>query len=105
MKKSFALILTILVAGTLCFNACGPSAKEIEAEKKRVQDSIAAAEAAMAAELERQADSIEAAVAKAKADSLEQALEEAKEAAKPKPKPKPKMNTSPETTQPGVGRG
>ena len=103
MKKSFALILTILITGTLCFNACGPSAKEKEAERVRIQDSIAAAEVAMAAELERQADSIKMEIMKQKEDSLKAALEAATEAAKPKPKPKPKP--APETTKPGTGRG
>ena len=71
MKKLSSLLL---VAGTLAFVACGPSAEELE--KKR-QDSIAKADSIAAVEAEVQAakekaiqDSIAAAAEKAQADSI-----------------------------------
>lgn len=79
MKKFASLML---VAGTLAFVACGPSAEEIE--KKR-QDSIAKADSIAAVQAEIQAakekaaqDSIAAVQEKAKADSIAKAEEEAK---------------------------
>ena len=71
MKKLSSLLL---VAGTLAFVACGPSAEELE--KKR-QDSIAKADSIAAVEAEVQAakekaiqDSIAAAAEKVQADSI-----------------------------------
>ncbi|HBX52239.1 MAG: hypothetical protein A2275_13530 [Bacteroidetes bacterium RIFOXYA12_FULL_35_11] len=71
MKKLSSLLL---VAGTLAFVACGPSAEELE--KKR-QDSIATADSIAAVEAEVQAakekaiqDSIAAVAEKAQADSI-----------------------------------
>lgn len=46
MKKVLALLL---VAGMFSFYACGPSAEEKAASEKAMQDSIAAADAAMRA--------------------------------------------------------
>lgn len=78
--KRFASLM--LVAGTLAFVACGPSAEEIE--KKR-QDSIAKADSIAAVQAEIQAakekaiqDSIAAAQEKAKQDSIAKAEEEGK---------------------------
>ena len=76
MKK---LLTLVAVAGMFTFYACGPSAEQKAATEKAQQDSIAAAEAAMAQEEAAKAqamqDSIAAAEAtmaaeKAKADSI-----------------------------------
>jgi hypothetical protein len=60
MKKVLALLL---VAGMFSFYACGPSAEEKAAQEKAMQDSIAAADAAMKA-------AEEAAAQQATADSM-----------------------------------
>ena len=85
MKRLASLML---VAGTLAFVACGPSAEELE--KKR-QDSIAKADSIAAVQAEIQAakekmvqDSIAAVQEKAKADSLAKAEEEGKKKGKKK---------------------
>lgn len=79
MKRLASLML---VAGTLVFVACGPSAEQIE---KARQDSIAKADSIAAVQAEIQAakekmvqDSIAAVQEKAKADSLAKAEEESK---------------------------
>lgn len=79
MKKLSSLLL---VAGTLAFVACGPSAEELE---KARQDSIAKADSIAAVEAEIQAakekqiqDSIAAVAEKAKQDSIAAAEEKGK---------------------------
>ena len=82
MKKVILMSLTIAMTGL--FISCGPGKEEMEAEAKRVADSIATVEAEAkkvadeqlaAAETQRVVDSTAAAeaVAKAAADSLEAA--------------------------------
>lgn len=80
MKKLFAVLA---VAG-LAFVACGPSAEEIAAEEKRVQDSIAAEEqrvqdsiALAEAEAARIAAEEAAAVAAAEAEAAQNAAKKA----------------------------
>lgn len=89
MKKVLTLVA---VAGMFSFVACGPSAEEIAAKEKAKQDSIAAVEAAQAAEeaakLEAEAkekatqDSIAAAQAAQAAEEAKKAEEEAAKAKK-----------------------
>jgi hypothetical protein len=79
MKKLFTLFV---VAGMLSFVACGPSAKEKEAQEQKMkdslaevhkQDSIAKAEAAQMAAEQAKKDSI------AKADSIANAEKDKKD--------------------------
>ncbi len=79
MKKLASLML---VAGTLVFVACGPSAEQLE---KVRQDSIAKADSIAAVQAEIQAakekaiqDSISAAQEKVRQDSIAKAEEESK---------------------------
>jgi hypothetical protein len=111
MKKS---LLTVAIAGLMLVVACGPSAEEIAAEKKRIEDSIAAVKAAQEAEAKRVADSIAAAEAQAAAekkrieDSIAAATAAAAEAAKKKSSGSAKKTPAPAPTpapaSPG-GRG
>ena len=85
MKK---LLTLVIAGGMLAFYACGPSAAEIEAAKKKTQDSIQAVndsvakiEAAAAAEqlrLDSIAKADAEAIAKAKQDSIDAAAANAK---------------------------
>lgn len=85
MKKALTLIAA---AGLFTFAACGPSAKEKAAAEKLKQDSIATAEAALAAaeadKAKAAADSTAAyaAAEAAKANEAAKAAEEAEAAAK-----------------------
>lgn len=94
--KKFYTLLTI-AAGTMMFVACGPSAAELEAEKKRVEDStiaaqaeqarldsIAAAEAAAAADAARLDSLRQDSIAKAEAAAAEAAAKKGSKKAAPK---------------------
>lgn len=85
----------ILAAGMLAFVACGPSAEEKAAAEKAKQDSVAAAQkmvddsiaaANAAAAQQAMQDSINMAMEKAKADSIEAAAKKKANAPKPKTK-------------------
>jgi hypothetical protein len=95
MKK---IVSIITLATAVSFLACGPSAEELEKEKKRIADSTRVADstkaAAEAAEAQRIADSTNAANEMKRiadstrvADSL--AALKPKGGSKPTPKPKP----------------
>ena len=104
MKKVLSLIA---IAAMTTLVACGPSAEEKAAAEKAKQDSIVAAEAAIAeaeAEAQATADSIAAveaaaAAAQATADSLAAA-----EAAAKKPAGKPAKKEAP-VVKAGQGKG
>ena len=89
MKRITTMMLAV---GMLAFVACGPSAEEKAAIEKAKQDSIAAAQkmvddsiaAANAAMEKARMDSMNMAMEKMKADSI--AAAEAKKSARPKPK-------------------
>jgi hypothetical protein len=91
MKK---LLTLVLAGGMLSFIACGPSAEEIEREKKRVADSIARADSIKQAEEAARQAAIQDSIAKAQAaekarqDSIR--IADSIAAAKKEPKPKPK---------------
>lgn len=101
MKRKFLPLMLVAVL-TAPIVSCGPSQEEIEAEKKRVADSIATVEAeakrvsdsiaSAEAEAKRVADSIVAAEAEAKrvADSIEAAKSKKGGKAKPPKKEEPK---------------
>lgn len=81
MKKVFSLI-AVAVAAT--FVACGPSAEEqakLEAEKKRIEDSIAAALNAAQEAAENAAQTVDSA-AQAASESAATATQSAQEATK-----------------------
>jgi len=102
MKK---IIFLSLIAGMFFLASCGPSEAEIAAEKKRVDDSIAEAQSALAAIEQARLDSI------ALADSLELvrvndsiALAEAAKKTGGKPKaPKAPETKVPDTKTPTTG--
>ncbi|MES2590432.1 MAG: hypothetical protein V4608_01020 [Bacteroidota bacterium] len=77
MKKVFTLVA---VAGMFTFVACGPSAEEKAAKEKMTQDSIAAVEAAKAAEEAAKAQATADSAAKFAADEAAKAEEAAKAA-------------------------
>ena len=83
MKRLASLML---VAGTLAFVACGPSAEEKEKARQdsiAKADSIAAVQAVIQAAKEKmEQDSIMAVQEKAKADSIAKAEEEGKKGKK-----------------------
>lgn len=87
MKK---LLTLVLAGGMASFIACGPSAEEIEKEKKRMADSIARADSIKQAEEAAIQDSIAKAQAaeKDRLDSIRVADSIAAAANKPKPKSK-----------------
>lgn len=110
MKKSF---LTVAIAGLMLVVACGPSAEEIAAEKKRVEDSIAAVraaeeaakkaaeeEAARKAAEEAEAKRIQDSIAAAEAAAAEAKAKKSSGGAKKAPAPAP----TPAPANPG-GRG
>ncbi len=119
MKK----VSLIFTAAAMAFLAsCGPSAEEKAAEQKRIDDSIAAADAARVqdslAQVEKmKQDSIASAQKamedslkmKAMQDSLAAAQDKLKKASAPKPKPKattpPKQDEKPKEAKPAMGRG
>jgi len=74
MKKLFTVLA---IASMATFIACGPSAEEKAAQEKRIQDSIAAAEAAI-----EQAKQDSIAAAQAAADTTAQAADTTKKEAK-----------------------
>jgi len=74
MKKLFTVLA---IASMATFIACGPSAEEKAAQEKRIQDSIAAAEAAI-----EQAKQDSIAAAQASADTTAQAADTTKKEAK-----------------------
>ena len=111
MKKSIVLIL---VAGMLSFSACGPSAKEREAEEARVRDSIAndstmaaqaAAEEAMRISQDSLARIAQDSAMSAMQDSIAMAKTPGKKPAKPRLIDPGKKDQKPEDVKPGTGRG
>lgn len=119
MKKVLPVFVGLVMAS---MTACGPSAEEVAAEKKRVEDSIAAALAAQIqdslarVEQARQDSLAQAALAlqdslkmKAMEDSLAALTKKVQQATKPKSKPKtttpPTQDTKPTEAKPGMGRG
>ena len=107
-------LLTLALAGTALFTACGPSAEEKAAQEQAMKDSIAAAEQAradslIAAQQKAMEDSL--AAVKAYEDSLAavKAYEDSIAAAKSnKPRPKPKtvpQKINEETKKATQGRG
>ena len=109
MKKVLSLIA---IAAMTTLVACGPSAEEKAAAEKAKQDSIVAAEAAIAeaeAEAQATADSIAAveaaaAAAQATADSLA-AAEAAAKSNKPAPKKTMDQKVKEEVKKANAGRG
>jgi len=98
MKKVFSLLV---IAGMVAFVACGPSAEELAAKKKKTEDSlaeIARQDSIAAAELaQKEADSIEAARI---ADSIAQATAKG---GKTTTAPKPKTTTTQQPLPKGKG--
>jgi hypothetical protein len=98
MKKS---LLSVAIAGLMLVVACGPSAEEIAAEKKRVDDSIAAVRAAEEAEAKRIADEAAAAAAAEEARLAAEAEAAAKAAeAEAAAKAKKTTTSKPKETKP-----
>lgn len=104
-KQKMKKILSLLaIAGTMSIVACGPSAEELAAEKKRIEDSIASFEKMRDDSIASYNKVIEDSIAafnnnKAAADSLAAKMAAdsiAALAVKTKPAPKPKPKTIPE---------